>query len=81
MLSPTLSATTPSIEAMPELSLSPIVPATRPSSPKRTSAVVLPPESTGSPLSAFYYQKHNYRMPYIHGAAQKQFWSWIYGFT
>lgn len=82
MLSPTLSAVTSSIEAVPDFSLSPsLVPAIVLSPPPpRSSSIPMPPDSTGSPLSAFYYQKHNYRMPYIHGANQKQFWSWIYGY-
>ena len=89
MLSPTLSALTPSIEAMPEFSLSPVLhPVTPPRSSAsasrrvvKSAAVDMPPDSTGSPLSAFYYQKHNYRMPYIHGTEQKQFRTWIYGYT
>jgi betaine lipid synthase len=50
------------------------------SSPKESVLTIHQPESTG-PLSSFYYQRHNYRMPYFHGQDQKQFWSWIYAFT
>jgi len=100
--SPALSVSTPALEMIPDLTLSPALAPTLPRSssitsmnlPRRSSGRVnsvidmIPPPSpmleptmTGTPLSAFYYQKHNYRMPYQHGDDQKLFRSWIYGFT
>ena len=94
MLSPTLTASTPIMESIPDLSLAPslststsltsltqslsgsiLAPAAAP------ALVEIPFDGTGSALSAFYYQKHDYRMPYIHGQDQRQFRSFIYGFT
>lgn len=56
---------------------------TRTSSPssEKDLALPIPFDATGSPLSAFYYQRKSYRMPYIHGPDQQQFRSFIYGFT
>lgn len=101
--SPTLSVTTPNLELIPELTLSPALAPTLPRSSSittmnlpssrragKTNSVIdmvpppsplLEPTMAGTPLSAFYYQKHNYRMPYHHGNDQKLFRSWIYGFT
>ena len=94
LLSPGLTASTPVMEAIPDLSLAPSLTASTslPGLSDALSGSVLAPaaapalveipfEGTGSALSAFYYQKHNYRMPYIHGQDQRQFRSFIYGFT
>lgn len=81
-LTPSLHALSPSSPTSPpRASYFASAKASRTNSPKNSVSLNMPPESTGSPLSSFYYQKHNYRMPYYHGDEQKQFWSWIYAFT
>lgn len=81
MLSPSLQAFSPSSPTSPRRTAYFSSPETRRTPSPRESILSIAPESTGSPLSSFYYQKHNYRMPYFHGKDQKQFWSWIYAFT